>query len=139
MHDVEDAEPKAPTFERTHSKDSSKASIRSGSSDTQVEPTGVTNNEPLVPRERFSYWCLDLLFLVCSNTAKGAFVLFLSNYVMLDVLLCIDNEKSRQRVAALCLPSLLHRCGTTLLGYLADEVLRGNYPFPRYVIRLTHF
>jgi hypothetical protein len=24
-----------------------------------------------VSRERFSYWCLDLLFLICSDTAKG--------------------------------------------------------------------
>ena len=33
--------------------------------------TGTTHQPSLVPRERFSYWCLDLLFLVCSDVAKG--------------------------------------------------------------------
>ena|SRR5882724_5976383 len=32
---------------------------------------GTTQQSSLVPRERFSYWCLDLLFLVCSNVARG--------------------------------------------------------------------
>jgi hypothetical protein len=32
---------------------------------------GTTQQLPLVPRERFSYWCLDLLFLLCSDVAKG--------------------------------------------------------------------
>jgi len=32
---------------------------------------GSTVSGPSLPRERFSYWCFDLLFLVCSNTAKG--------------------------------------------------------------------
>jgi len=66
----------------------------------------------LLPRERFSYWCLDLLFLICSDTAQ-------------------DQEPLRRRIAALCLPTLLQRCRLTLLSYLADDALRGNYPFPR--------
>ncbi|KAG7085465.1 hypothetical protein E1B28_003026 [Marasmius oreades] len=66
----------------------------------------------LVPRERFSYWCFDLLFLVCSDVTK-------------------DQEPLRKRVAALSLISLLTRCKTTLVGYIADEALRGNLPFPR--------
>lgn len=36
-------------------------------------------------------------------------------------------------MAALTLSSLLNRCRTTLVGYVADESLRGNLPFPRFV------
>jgi len=32
----------------------------------------------LVPRERFSFWCLDLLFLICSDTAKGVLDIFVT-------------------------------------------------------------
>ena len=32
---------------------------------------GTTRSGKLVPRERFSYWCFDLLLLICSNIAKG--------------------------------------------------------------------
>lgn len=32
---------------------------------------GSTEFGSLVPRERFSYWCFDLLFLICSNTTNG--------------------------------------------------------------------
>ena len=32
---------------------------------------GTTESGKLVPRERFSYWCFDLLFLICSDTTKG--------------------------------------------------------------------
>lgn len=34
---------------------------------------GRSRQPPIVPRERFSYWCLDLLFLICSDVAKGIF------------------------------------------------------------------
>jgi len=86
----------------------------SGSSaSTKVDSySGTTVNIPVVPRERFSYWCLDLLFLVCSDIDK-------------------DNEIMRRRIAALCLPTLLSRCRMALMKYLGDEALRGNYPFPR--------
>lgn len=33
---------------------------------------GSTMSGAPLPRERFSYWCFDLLCLICSNTAKGA-------------------------------------------------------------------
>lgn len=33
---------------------------------------GNTFSGESLPRERFSYWCFDLLFLICSDTAKGA-------------------------------------------------------------------
>ncbi|KAJ6510816.1 hypothetical protein C8R45DRAFT_1207663 [Mycena sanguinolenta] len=79
--------------------------------DAQYE-NGSTQSGALVPRERFSYWCFDLLFLICSNTTK-------------------DQEPSRRRLAALSLPSLLTRCRTVMVGYVADEALRGNLPFPR--------
>jgi hypothetical protein len=35
------------------------------------EVVGNTVPRPAVSRERFSYWCLDLLFLICSDTSKG--------------------------------------------------------------------
>jgi hypothetical protein len=35
---------------------------------------GTTRSGKLVPRERFSYWCFDLLFLICSHVAKGMHV-----------------------------------------------------------------
>ncbi|KAJ6523337.1 hypothetical protein B0H19DRAFT_1201883 [Mycena capillaripes] len=79
--------------------------------DGQYE-NGSTQSGALLPRERFSYWCFDLLFLICSNTTK-------------------DQEPSRRRLAALSLPSLLSRCRTVMVGYVADEALRGNLPFPR--------
>ncbi|KAF8639344.1 hypothetical protein AX17_001563 [Amanita inopinata Kibby_2008] len=73
---------------------------------------GTTELGALVPRERFSYWCFDLLFLLCSNMTK-------------------DHELPRRRLATLSLPSLLNRCRATLVEYVADESLRGNTPFPR--------
>jgi len=33
---------------------------------------GSTDPGALLPRERFSYWCFDLLFLICSDVTKGA-------------------------------------------------------------------
>lgn len=32
---------------------------------------GTTSNGHFLPRERFSYWCFDLLFLICSDISKG--------------------------------------------------------------------
>ena len=32
---------------------------------------GTTEIRKPAPRERFSYWCFDLLFLICSDTTKG--------------------------------------------------------------------
>ncbi|PIL34637.1 hypothetical protein GSI_03416 [Ganoderma sinense ZZ0214-1] len=73
---------------------------------------GTTSPGRFLPRERFSYWCFDLLFLICSDTSQ-------------------DQIPSRRRIAALSLSSLLERCRMTLVGYVADESLRGNLPFPR--------
>ncbi|KAH8111570.1 hypothetical protein DFH11DRAFT_1791651 [Phellopilus nigrolimitatus] len=77
-----------------------------------VDYVGSTTSLTTLPRERFSYWCLDLLFLICSDLKR-------------------DEESLRQRIAALSLPTLIDRCRTTLLTYLADEAFRGSYPFPR--------
>lgn len=38
--------------------------------DVQIHE-GSTQGGRFVPRERFSYWCFDLLFVICSDTAKG--------------------------------------------------------------------
>ncbi|KAL4066352.1 hypothetical protein V8B97DRAFT_2111374 [Scleroderma yunnanense] len=77
-----------------------------------LESLGTTAAVIPVPRERFSFWCFDLMFLICSNVTT-------------------DHEESRKRVAALCLPSLLDRCRAAMVSYIADEALRGNLPFPR--------
>ena len=56
------------SISRSHSTTSSESSVS-----TKIDSySGTTVNSAVVPRERFSYWCLDLLFLVCSNTDKGA-------------------------------------------------------------------
>jgi len=99
--------------------------------DERYSDLGTTEFGKLVPRERFSYWCFDLLFLICSDTTKGwSFSLLI--YLFLSKT-CIDQEIYRRRLAALSLSSLLNRCRTTLVGYVADECLRGNLPFPRFV------
>lgn len=44
--------------------------------DMEREFTGNTHFGSLVPRERFSFWCFDLLFLICSNTTKGIYTIY---------------------------------------------------------------
>ena len=39
--------------------------------DERYSDLGTTEMGKLAPRERFSYWCFDLLFLICSDTTKG--------------------------------------------------------------------
>ncbi|KAL5513923.1 hypothetical protein ACEPAG_2684 [Sanghuangporus baumii] len=95
-----------------HSTPRSASVSDQSTSPTVVEYAGFTVCLPITSREQFSYWCLDLLFLICSDAVK-------------------DEEPLRHRIAALSLPTLLQRCSTTLLSYLADEKLRGHYPFPR--------
>ncbi|BGP52111.1 Endocytosis and vacuole integrity protein [Rhodotorula kratochvilovae] len=62
-------------------------------------------------RERLAYWCLDLLFHVCGAAEQA--------------------PPSRQRIAALIVPSLLNRCTAVFRTYVADAPLRGKMPFPR--------
>jgi hypothetical protein len=39
--------------------------------DVHYSDIGSTDFGTLLPRERFSYWCFDLLFLICSDVTKG--------------------------------------------------------------------
>ena len=39
--------------------------------DERYSDLGTTEIGKRAPRERFSYWCFDLLFLICSDTTKG--------------------------------------------------------------------
>ena len=47
--------------------------IRSTTLSNKGENDDVGSTVPLlaVSRERFSYWCLDLLFFICSDATKG--------------------------------------------------------------------
>jgi hypothetical protein len=106
---MDPSRPDSPSTDTTHVSDDSRESHDFEKVDLNI---GTTAPGILVPRERFSFWCFDLLFLICSNITS-------------------DQESSRKRVAALCLPTLLDRCKTTMVSYIADESLRGNMPFPR--------
>ncbi|KAI0270860.1 hypothetical protein BGY98DRAFT_1009352 [Russula aff. rugulosa BPL654] len=46
-------------------------------------------------------------------------------------MLLLDHESSWRRVATLGLSALLGRRRSTFAGYVADEKIRGNLPFPR--------
>ncbi|GAA5977223.1 hypothetical protein JCM11641_003881 [Rhodosporidiobolus odoratus] len=83
--------------------------------DEQVkgEMRGTTVEIVPVGRERFAYWCLDLLFLVCSREESA------------------EQDPLRRRIAALALPSLMNRCAAVVKTYVADAPLRGKMPFPR--------
>jgi hypothetical protein len=41
-----------------------------------LESVGSTATAEVAPRERFSYWCFDLLFLISSNMTSGAYLVF---------------------------------------------------------------
>ncbi|KAG1769044.1 hypothetical protein EV702DRAFT_707206 [Suillus placidus] len=106
---MDPSRPDSPSTDTANVSDDSRESHDFEKVDLDI---GTTAPGVLVPRERFSFWCFDLLFLICSNVTS-------------------DQEFSRKRVAALCLPTLLDRCKTTMVSYVADEALRGNMPFPR--------
>lgn len=57
-----------------------------------LESVGSTATGEVVPRERFSYWCFDLLFLICSNVTSGT--CYFSCYSRSDVL---DWQIKRRR------------------------------------------
>ena len=48
-----------------------------------LESAGSTATEEVVPRERFSYWCFDLLFLICSDVTSGACWVLIAGVVVL--------------------------------------------------------
>ncbi|GAA5895692.1 hypothetical protein JCM8208_005301 [Rhodotorula glutinis] len=81
--------------------------------DRQVvgEMQGTTVEVVEAARERFGYWCLDLMFHMCEGGEQAS--------------------PDRQRIAALVVPALLNRCAAVFRTYVADAVLRGKMPFPR--------
>lgn len=97
---------------------------------------GTTVGVPTIPRERFSYWCFDLLFVVCSRTAEG-----MSSALPCGMIRITDglegDERARRRLAAIALPALMSRCKSVLTRYVADQSLRGPMPLPRYVQRYS--
>ncbi|KAG8863454.1 hypothetical protein FRB96_008194 [Tulasnella sp. 330] len=96
------------------SESDGKRSVEFAYWDTSTADTlvGTTTTGTPLPRERFSYWCFDLLFLLCSDTVQ-------------------DHVESRKRIAALILPNLLDRCHSVLASFVADVKLRGSSPLPR--------
>lgn len=89
---------------------------------------GTTAEVVEVGRERFGYWCFDMLFQLCSDLAPGT-----SLCPTVEADLRVDRAPERGRIAVLCLPSLLNRCTAVIKTYVADAPLRGKMPFPRYV------
>jgi hypothetical protein len=70
IRDDADYRPPSPASLTTNSHRGSPELDTFGTS-TQVE--GTTESGNFLPRERFSYWCFDLLFLICSSVAQGMF------------------------------------------------------------------
>jgi hypothetical protein len=68
QHDQDDDRPPTPI-----SPPQSKKAKSAKWNDKIDAETMVGSTVPVkeVSRERFSYWCLDLLFFICSDTAKG--------------------------------------------------------------------
>ncbi|GAA6033445.1 hypothetical protein JCM8097_001397 [Rhodosporidiobolus ruineniae] len=77
------------------------------------EMHGTTVEVVPVGRERFSYWCSDLLFLLCEVDGS------------------VPDDSPRRRIPALALPFLMNRCAAAIRTYVADAALRGKIPFPR--------
>ncbi|KAI0795954.1 hypothetical protein C8Q75DRAFT_791099 [Abortiporus biennis] len=112
LRESEDYEPPSPKSLETRSNRSSREFEKIEKFGDGQLVSGTTDGGRHLPRERFSYWCFDLLFLICSDIAQ-------------------DQIPARKRVAALSLHSLLNRCRTTLVNYVADEAMRGSLPFSR--------
>lgn len=98
---------------------------------------GTTVQTVEVQKERFAYWNLDTLFMVC-DAEHGAFSVQLPSPKWdcaepgaIDY--AVGTDRARGRVAALCAPLLLTRCAAVLSTYNADAPLRGKMPFPRCV------
>ena len=67
--EVERPNTTAPDGSKSKSHNGKKLLRNGGAEEVEI---GTTRSGKLVPRERFSYWCFDLLLLVCSDIAKGA-------------------------------------------------------------------
>lgn len=101
----------------------------------KVEGTTVQTVE--VQKERFAYWNLDMLFMVCDEH-HGAHDIQSALFVRKCLLIglpshAVGTDPARHRVAALCAPLLLTRCAAVFSTYVADAPLRGKMPFPRRV------
>ncbi|SCV74793.1 BQ2448_7822 [Microbotryum intermedium] len=100
------------------------------------EMHGTTAECVEVGKERFAYWCFELLFLTCAESDASGTCRWSSHCVKvcslgLIYIRCTDYVIERRRIAALCLPSLLNRCSAVLKTYIVDAPLRGRMPFPR--------
>lgn len=110
--------------------------------DSTTTLVGTTLDDYELPRERFAYWCLDLLFLMCNQANDGK---FFSKYIcnlrrrrqprqktciLTRQTLC--SAEDRKRLAVLALPELLGRSSSVLRLYIADSAVRGKIPFRRY-------
>jgi hypothetical protein len=68
--EMDPAHPDSPSTNTENASDNSRDSHDFGKVDLDI---GTTAPGLLVPRERFSFWCFDLLFLICSNlTSRNA-------------------------------------------------------------------
>jgi len=70
-HDPEIKTPGTTTPDPSKSKSHNGKKLSRKGGDTTEAEIGTTRSGKLVPRERFSYWCFDLLLLICSDIAKG--------------------------------------------------------------------
>ncbi|KAG1761397.1 hypothetical protein EDD22DRAFT_954038 [Suillus occidentalis] len=73
------------------------------------------------------YYNLFSSLLSCVSSSKYP----IPPRVFPELTIYLGQDSSRDRVAALCLPTLLDRCTTTMVCCVADEALRGNMPFLR--------
>jgi len=69
-----------------------------------AQMVGTTVPMVQLPRERFAYWCFDLLFLICSNSQDGW--LTITPRVILYVLIpFICRLRSGTTTGRLCMPA----------------------------------
>ncbi|KAF8311099.1 hypothetical protein DL93DRAFT_1519713 [Clavulina sp. PMI_390] len=111
LHELDDSIPlPVPT---TPQDLNSKSPSRHHKFDSLNTIEGTTAPVRVLPRERFAYWCFDLLFAVVALDSSE------------------NSSTDAKRVASLALPPLLNRCHNVFTSYIVDEALRGNIPFPR--------
>lgn len=99
--------------------------------DPDTSLNGTTMDYYELPRERFAYWCLDLLFLICHRLPAGGSDSCPGRNRAADSLFPAESADDRKRVAVLTLPLLMSRCSPVLRLYLADSTVRGKVPFRR--------
>ena len=63
---------------------------------------GTTHLGIVVPRERFSYWCFDLLFLICSDTARGVFKMAPPPLTKLNAAVALTNRSRGIEASGCC-------------------------------------